>query len=982
MERPALSLDDVPIFIPDVDNWNQPNCNYISVGDLPSFTCISFALLMLNIRSCKKNFNQFLACFCDVLSSFSCILLTETWLTADVDNVFDIPGFYCFNLYRNRYGGGLKLYLKNCIQARILQDFTFINNLFEVMTVEILFDNNKVLLCGIYHPPTTSVEKNNDFIVSLGNYLRPLIALKLPLILAGDVNINLLNQNNLAYVNNFISSMFEFGLNPVITAPTKINIGNYITRFTILDHIWVSDCLINLQSFIFPVDLTDHFPVSAFLRLTFNTSLEEQRCRFRVLCQRGKVTFSLLLSNIRIHKIQGNFNLTYNNYWNKVLDCYNAAFPVKECSAKDKHPAPWMTPRLRQCIIKKSKLYKLYLKGRITKANYTVFRNRLTALIRRVKRLYYSKMLYDSSNDTKKMWSCLNNIMERNKCHTLKELRMGNIVLVGREMANFINNHFVTAVNTITAHLNAVAVYNFFTPPVEVSCFFFPTTHMEVSKVIRGLKNNGNRLLDIHPTIIKANIDIFSNHIAELYNFSLSEPEFPDLSKIGRVNPVYKSGPPDCIDNYRPISVLPIFSKIFEKLTFIRMESFLTQFNILSTCQFGFRRGRSTTQAITKLLTYILPAYHNKIYSACFFLDLRKAFDLIDHGILMQKLEHYGFRGNCCAYLKSYYCNRKQYVYINGHESDMRTVSTGVPQGSILGPICFSLFINDLPLAVEADTVLFADDAAFILRSSSLTDLYEKINKLFSDLTIYLNNNRLIANSAKSKLMMFSSRPAQNLPDIVFAGSVIEWVEDFKYLGLTITNKLSYAKHINKVSLNISRITGTFTNLRAVVPLEILFKTFYALAYPHLINHIIIWGSAPVSHLRTLAVSLNNMLRVILGVRWVDGRPIVSTDVMYKRNNMLKIENIYKYSLFKYLKQLLDGCLPEMFNLLLEPHLSLQNYTTRNGLFRHPAIVCEIERRFLACQLISLYDSVPADVLTQNFNVSVKNFRKYLVNNQ
>ena len=103
MERPALSLDDVPIFIPDVDNWNQPNCNYISVGDLPSFTCISFALLMLNIRSCKKNFNQFLACFCDVLSSFSCILLTETWLTADVDNVFDIPGFYCFNLYRNRY---------------------------------------------------------------------------------------------------------------------------------------------------------------------------------------------------------------------------------------------------------------------------------------------------------------------------------------------------------------------------------------------------------------------------------------------------------------------------------------------------------------------------------------------------------------------------------------------------------------------------------------------------------------------------------------------------------------------------------------------------------------------------------------------------------------------------------------------------------------------------------------------------------------
>ena len=139
MESPALSLNDVPVFVPDVDNWTQPNCNYINVEELPVLSCISFTVLMLNIRSCKKNFNQFLAYFCNVISYFSCILLTETWLTADVDNVFDIPGFYCFNVYRNRYGGGLKMYLKNCIEARILHDFTFVNQLFEVMTVEILF---------------------------------------------------------------------------------------------------------------------------------------------------------------------------------------------------------------------------------------------------------------------------------------------------------------------------------------------------------------------------------------------------------------------------------------------------------------------------------------------------------------------------------------------------------------------------------------------------------------------------------------------------------------------------------------------------------------------------------------------------------------------------------------------------------------------------------------------------------------------------
>ena len=982
MEPIDLSLNEFPIFIPDIENWSQPNCNYFGVDDLSCYSYMSFAVLMLNIRSCKRNFNQFLACFCNVISHFSCILLTETWLTADVDNVFNIPGFYCFDLYRNRYGGGLKLYVKNNIQARVLHEFTFINNLFEMISIELIFEKNKALFCGIYHPPTSSVQHNLDFIESLSNQLRPLVNMKIPLIMAGDLNINLLNPNNLVYVNTFISSMFEFGLIPAITVPTKVNVANLITRFSILDQIWMSYSLVNHQSFVLPLDITDHFPVGVFLKFPFNISTNNLKCQYRVLCQRGKNTFSLLLSNIGVQRIQGNFNLTYNNYWTRVFECYNIAFPTKKSSLKAKHPAPWMTPRLKQCIAKKSKMYKLFLKGRVTKEEYVAFRNRLTALVRRVKRLYYSRILYNSSNNPRKIWSCINDIMEKKACPTLKELKVGDLLLMGRDLANHINNHFVTAVSSLTAHLHSVSGYHFFTPPVEVSCFFYPTTPIEVSKIIRELKNNGNRLLDIHPSIIKENIDLFSIHISDLYNFSISESEFPDKSKIGRVNPVYKSGPSDCIDNYRPISVLPIFSKIFEKLTFLRMESFISRFNILTTCQYGFRRGRSTTQAIIKLMSCIMPAYHERVFSVCFFLDLKKAFDTIDHGILLQKLEHYGFRGRFCTYLRSYYYNRKQFVYINGQESDMKNVSTGVPQGSNLGPLCFSLFINDLPLAVEADTVLFADDAAFVLKSASLTDLYSKIEKLFSDLSIYLNNNRLIANSAKSKLMMFSSCPTQNLPDMVFAGRVIEWVDEFKYLGLTITNKLSFARHINNVSLNISRVTGIFNNLRSVVPLKVLFKIYYALAYPHLMNHIVIWGSAPMSHLRILTIRLNNLLRVILGIKWINGRPMVNTETMYKTNRLLKVGSIYRLCLFKLLRQLLDGVVPDMFSFLLEPHLALQNYPTRSGIFRIPAITSETERRFLPYQLITLYNELSAENLNLNINASVNRYKGYLIENQ
>ena len=268
---------------------------------------------------------------------------------------------------------------------------------------------------------------------------------------------------------------------------------------------------------------------------------------------------------------------------------------------------------------------------------------------------------------------------------------------------------------------------------------------------------------------------------------------------------------------------------------------------------------------------------------------------------------------------------------------------------------------------MDADTVLFADDAAFVIKSTSLADLYLKINKLFTDIASYLNNNRLIANSAKSKLMMFSSRPTRDLPELLFCDNNIEWMDEFKYLGLTITNKLRFSKHIDRVSLNVSRITGIFTNLRSVVPLDVLFKVFYALA--------------PASHLKVLITSLNNMLRVILVVKWTDGRPNLGTDLMY-RSNVLKIESIFKYSLFKLFKRLLDGGCPEMFSYLLEPHLSLRNYETRNGMFRLPALVCEVEKRFLPYQLINLYDSIPGDLLNQNFNVSVKNFRMYLLNQQ
>ena len=511
------------------------------------------------------------------------------------------------------------------------------------------------------------------------------------------------------------------------------------------------------------------------------------------------------------------------------------------------------------------------------------------------------------------------------------------------------------------------------------TCFFQPTDLNEVITIIKSLKNKGNKILDIHPSILKENVNLFGEHFVVLYNLSVLKAAFPMLLKIARVCPAYKSGMVDQIDNYRPISSLPVFSKIFERLTLNRMESFISKHNILTHCQFGFRKGFSTTHAVVKLLSTVVQAYHHKIYSACFFLDLRKAFDTVNHELLLRKLEHYGFRGHCSKYLKSYYENRKQYVHVNGYDSSYQQVKYGVPQGSILGPLCFSLYINDMPMSVREEVVLFADDAAFIITSVTLAGLFQKIKDLFVDLSSYLSMNRLVPNAKKCKLMMFRSRPIPELPNLSFGGVVIEWIKDFKYLGMTITDNLSFNKHINNVSLNVSRMTGTFSCLRSFVPRSVLLKLYYALVFPHLTNHVVVWGSAPAFHIKTLKVRINNLLRTILGVTWEDGRPSMSNDEMYKQLRLLKLESIFKHNLCKLLRLLLDGKLPDFWDLLLAGHIRSHSYDTRQMRFRRPSIVCEVERRALSYQLILLLEELPNTILELSFNASLKQFKKLLL---
>ena len=317
----------------------------------------------------SKNFDNFLSNFCNYLSYFSCIILIETWLSCDRDNVFNISGFYCHNLYRDQYGGGIKLYLKSEIKSRILENFSLVNNLLEMLTVEIFFGNKKTVLSLIYHPPTSCHVRNMEFVNLFTSYLKQLIDLKVPLIVGGDINLNLLNPYNFAYIDTYIKNMFELGMNPLVTIPTKVNSNNAITQYSILDQIWVSSNLENKQTFVIPTDITDHFVVGTFIMGPYYQMNSTPTVKRRPLLNRGKETFRVLLSNVYFNLRDGDFNAICDSYFCRVFKTYNIAFPIQNGPNKIKHYVPWMTTKLKECIKKKAKLYKHYLKGHITKAD-------------------------------------------------------------------------------------------------------------------------------------------------------------------------------------------------------------------------------------------------------------------------------------------------------------------------------------------------------------------------------------------------------------------------------------------------------------------------------------------------------------------------------------------------------------------------------------------------------------------------------------
>ena len=331
--------------------------------------------------------------------------------------------------------------------------------------------------------------------------------------------------------------------------------------------------------------------------------------------------------------------------------------------------------------------------------------------------------------------------------------------------------------------------------PFEISTLvFFPSMDNEVSNIIRSLKKTGD-LYQIPTQLFQLGSNYLAPLLSQFFNACIEDSIFPDDFKLSKITPLFKKGSRKIIENYRPISVLSNLNKIFEKLMYSRLSSFVQSFGILSSNQYGFRPDSNTELATLRLISRILPAISDKTYAIAVFVDFSAAFDTVTHDLLFSKLWRYGVRGAALDFVKSYFSGRSQEVTFNGCTSNRRAIDLGVLQGSILGPLFFNLYTNDINFLFDnTEIVLYADDGTLIFLSDDIDVLTLDVNSALAKLNDWCNYNRLAINSEKTKCMLITPKLNVLTPSIYLNQVPLEFVTSFKYLGVHLDNCLKLLK--------------------------------------------------------------------------------------------------------------------------------------------------------------------------------------------
>ena len=507
-------------------------------------------------------------------------------------------------------------------------------------------------------------------------------------------------------------------------------------------------------------------------------------------------------------------------------------------------------------------------------ARYKYYRNEICKLTRISKKLYYHEFVNNNLNNLKKTWEGINGLLSRKKktymtINNLKQPHTNITTNSKLRIPNILNEHFTSVGPSLGNKLPPFEKY--FTEYLDkkkspvTSFFFTPISPKEIKLEILSMPQNKSYGFYSFPvSVLKDTNEILSEVLSNIFNKSIELGTFPSKLKMAKVIPIFKSDDETDPNNYRPISLLSCFNRIFEKLVFKRLKSFINERKIICSSQYGFRQGHSKEHAILDIVNAIQSNMDAGKFSCGVFVDLKKAFDTIDHSILLQKLAHYGFQGLINDWFRSYLQERAQVTMVGNRSSNKSLITCGVPQGSVLGPLLFLLYVNDIYCSsMKLKFYSFADDTNVLHSHKDLKSLEKEMNAELNNVYQWLVSNKLTLNLKKTNFVIFCpyQKPLPFLPTIYINDHLtnsltyLESKDHVKYLGVHIDYKLSWKNHIDSITMKLSKTIGLLSKIRHFVPFHTLVSVYNSLVVPYLRYGLIAWGQTG----KTQNAELNNV---------------------------------------------------------------------------------------------------------------------------
>ena len=598
---------------PDINHYNtfmsSTSCEFYSsdsfIDKFPNDSN-NISVFHINIRSMNSNGDDLSSFLSSLEFKFDIICITETWFN---DYCFKdyFPNYNGFHSYRNdgRRGGGCSIYVSKYLNAKIL-DTMCINSLdIECIFLQIHQSRKPIYIGCLYRPPNSNQEIFLNFI---NEKIRNVNLSQNICMIAGDFNVDFLRYHHDSAVSRFFDDLYSVSLIPTITLPTR----QMNECSSLIDNIFVSNP-VNFESGVLNLDISDHLAVFFIYKNICERNLEPLRIRYRV---ENEQCLENLYQELDSYDFKYLLNITDENLsikmlHEKILESYNKHCPIKSKLISYKYKEnPWITPIIKYNMKKRQKYFDLYKRNLMSFSEYKSFRNVVTNQIRISKKYYFHNLFHRIRYDVKKVWNTINNVLSsKHKNDEIKSMKFDNLEISDRsEIAKTFNSYFSSIGKSISESIipnnqsnnissNVYSIQNSF-------CFKMVTAY-DVHKIIMSLKNKSGGF-ETYPTrIIKFLSNILSPILAIFINKSLQTGTFPNFLKKAKVIPIFKSGNQDNFSNYRPISMLPIISKIYEKIVHLQLYDFLEKFNILSESQYGFRKNKSTHQAILRNMQYV-----------------------------------------------------------------------------------------------------------------------------------------------------------------------------------------------------------------------------------------------------------------------------------------------------------------------------------------------------------------------------------------